>query len=113
MSGSDLINAFVPLLVVFGLLYGILYFVKKFSFTSKSKVSKNLAVTVISNQMILPKKYVSVVKVKDKLLVLGISESSINLLKELEYDDEMDDEMEGTEVKGKFLEMFKRNLMLK
>ena len=113
MSGSDLLNGFIPLLVIFGLLYGILYFVKKFSFSAKSKVSKNFSVNLISNQMILPKKYISVVRVKDKILVLGVSETSINLLKELEYDEELDSETGDREIKGNFLELLKRNLTSK
>jgi flagellar protein FliO/FliZ len=110
MSGSDLLNAFIPLLIIFGLLYGILYFVKKFSFSAKSKVSKSFSVNLISNQMILPKKYISVVRVKDKILVLGVSETSINLLQELQYDKDLEEDNNNNEVKGNFLEILKRNL---
>ncbi len=37
--------------------------------------------------MIMPKKFLSVVKVKDKLLILGISENNITLLKEIDADE--------------------------
>ena len=113
MGVSDLLNAFIPLLIIFGLLYAILIVVKKFSFTSKAKVSKSLSVNVISNQMILPKKYISVVRVKDKLLVLGISDASINLLKEIDYDEQLDQEFSNDDNKASFLDVLKRNLISK
>ena len=33
--------------------------------------------------MLMPKKFISIVKVQDKLLILGVSEGGINLLKEI------------------------------
>ncbi len=113
MSFTDLINAFIPLLIIFGLLYGILIFVKKFSFSPRAKLSKSLSITVISNQMILPKKYISVVKVKDKLFVLGVSDTSINLLKELDYDQSLENEINEDSDKHNFMDLFKRNLTTK
>lgn len=110
MEVADFLNALLPLFIVFGVLWGILYYVKKYTNTSKSKVSKSVNVQVISNQMILPKKYISIVKVKDSLLVLGVSEGSINLLKELEYDSSLDDELRSEEVNSNFLDILKRNL---
>lgn len=110
MSTADLLNAFIPLIVIFGLLYAVLFFVKRFSFTSKAKVSKNLDVSLVSNQMIMPKKYISVVKVKDKLLVLGICDTSINLLKELDYDESMEPDITNETGASNFLDMLKKNL---
>lgn len=107
MEVADFLNALLPLFIVFGVLWGILYYVKKYTNTSKSKVSKSVNVQVISNQMILPKKYISIVKVKDSLLVLGVSEGSINLLKELEYDSSLDDELRSEEVNSNFLDILK------
>ncbi|MBU1101675.1 MAG: flagellar biosynthetic protein FliO [Bacteroidetes bacterium] len=110
MEVADFLNALLPLFIVFGLLWGIMYYVKKYTNTAKSKVSKSLNVQVISNQMILPKKFISVVKVKDSLLVLGISEGSINLLKELEYDADLDEELESGGISSNFLDILKKNL---
>ncbi len=67
------------------MLYGLLVFVKKYSFKRSGKAL--LDIKVISNQMIMPKKFLSVVKVKDKLLILGISETGITLLKEIDADE--------------------------
>ena len=113
MSGTDLINALLPLVIIFGLLYGVLFFVRKFSFSTKNKISKKLQVRVISNQMIMPKKYVSVIKIKDKLLVLGVSESSINLLKEFDDDLGLDDEDKVEITSANFLDVLRQNLKMK
>ena len=63
MSFFEIIKLIFPLLIISLMLYGLL---------------------LLSNQMIMPKKFLSVVKVKDKLLILGVSENNINLLKEID-----------------------------
>ena len=67
------------------MLYGLLLFVKKYSFKRGSGSLTDIK--VLSNQIIMPKKFLSVVKVKDKLLILGISETGITLLKEIDADE--------------------------
>jgi flagellar protein FliO/FliZ len=67
------------------MLYGLLVFVKKYSFKRGGRSLQNIK--VLSNQMIMPKKFLSVVRVKDKLLILGISENNISLLKEIEAEE--------------------------
>jgi flagellar protein FliO/FliZ len=67
------------------MLYGLLVLVKKYSFKRGGKAL--LDIKVINNQMIMPKKFLSVVKVKDKLLILGVSETNITLLKEINADE--------------------------
>lgn len=67
------------------MLYGLLVFVKRYSF--KRGGSSLVNIKVINNQMIMPKKFLSVVKVKDKLLILGISDNNITLLKEIDADE--------------------------
>lgn len=85
MSFFEIIKLIFPLLIISLMLYGLLVFVKKYSFKRGGKTLQNIK--VLSNQMIMPKKFLSVVKVKDKLLILGISENNINLLKEIEADE--------------------------
>ena len=84
MAFFDIVKMILPLLLIIVLLGGVLWFVKKYSYQSRTTSNFGVDVNVLSSKMILPKKYISVVKVKDRLLVLGISESSINLLKEFE-----------------------------
>jgi flagellar protein FliO/FliZ len=108
----ELIKAFIPLLLLVALLYGVLVFVKKYGIKFKGKNNPDsLKIKVLSNQMIMPKKFISVVKIEDKLLVLGVSEHSITLLKELNPAIN-DFEMKKDEVgKENFLDVLKRILV--
>ena len=108
----DVVKMIFPLLLIVILLGGVLWYVKRYSFQNRGTKSLGIDVNVLSSKMILPKKYISVVKIKDKLLVLGVSESSINLLKEFEVSPE--DEVElGTPGKENFLDILKKNLNFK
>ena len=84
MSFFEIIKLIFPLLLICVMLYGLLVFVKKYSF--KRGGNALLDIKVINNQIIMPKKFLSVVKVKDKLLILGVSENNITLLKEIDAD---------------------------
>ncbi|MBK7632371.1 MAG: flagellar biosynthetic protein FliO [Ignavibacteriales bacterium] len=85
MSFFEIVKLIFPLLLICGMLYGLLVFVKRYSF--KRGGNTLLDIKVINNQMIMPKKFLSVVKVKDKLLILGVSENNISLLKEIDADE--------------------------
>jgi len=85
MSFFEIIKLIFPLLIISLMLYGLLLFVKKYSFKRGGKSLQNIK--VLSNQMIMPKKFLSVVRVKDKLLILGVSENNINLLKEIDAEE--------------------------
>lgn len=85
----EIIKVFFPLIVLTGLLYLLLRYVRRFGITPGTKRSKAVEISVISAQMIMPKKYISVVKVDNKVLVLGVAES-ITLLKELDEDSIVD-----------------------
>ena len=109
MTFVDILKMLGPILLILGLLYGVLLLVRKYTFPLKGKQANNCKINVLNTQMILPKKYVSVIKVENKMLVLGISENSINLLKELEaQDDEVFEETEQTKP-ANFLELLKSN----
>jgi flagellar protein FliO/FliZ len=84
MGLFDILGAFVPLIIVVALLYGVLVFVRKYGYNLRGKEYTAIDIKVVSTKMIMPKKYVSVIKVDDKLLVVGVTDNSINLLKELE-----------------------------
>ena len=108
MSILDAFKLFLPLILICGLLYGLLLFVKKFSF--KKGKNSALNIKVVNNQMIMPKKFISVVQVSDKMLVLGISEGSITLLKEIQAEDVEIIEDTNSEPKQQFAEIFKKFL---
>jgi flagellar protein FliO/FliZ len=115
MSFFDIVKTVAPLLFLLGFLYLVLYLVKKYSFSFKSKNVKLLNVSVLATQMILPKRFVSIIKVQDKLLILGVSEASITLLKELDYNGELEQENILTDSidKPNFKDIFKKNLGIK
>lgn len=109
MSFFDIIRMLLPLLLITALLGGVLWYVKKYSFQAKNTASLGVDVKVMSSKMILPKKYISIIKVKDRLLVLGVSDNSINLLKEFDVspEDEITFESRGKE---NFIDVLKKNL---
>ena len=109
MAFFDIVKMIFPLLLIIVLLGGVLWFVKKYSYQSRTANNLGVDVNVISSKMILPKKYISLVKVKDRLLVLGISESSINLLKEFEVKPEDEISFESQD-KLNFMDVLKKNL---
>jgi len=113
MSFFDIIKAIIPLLLIVGLLYGVLLFVKKYGVPIKGNKAGSVHINVLSSQMIMPKKFISIVKVEDKLLVLGVSEHSITLLKELNQPEETQNQNISFNEKNNFLDVLKKNLGLK
>lgn len=113
MTFTDALGTFLPLILILGLLLGALLLVRKYSFSINGKKSRLLKIDVVSNQLILPKKYLSVVRVQDKLLLLGVSEQSITLIKEYDYNQSEVNDKPEFPGKQNFLEIFKQNLGMK
>ncbi len=109
----DILKALFPLVVIIGILYLVLRYVKKFYSPVKGIKVSNYEIKVLATQMIMPKKYVSVLKIKDKILVVGIGDSSINLLKELELEESDKIDTTQTVEKNSFVDLFRKNLSLK
>ncbi len=112
MSTVDILTTILPLFLVVGLLYAALLFIRKSGIAMGNNQNKFSQIKVISTQSIMNKKFISIVKVQNSYLVVGIAENSITLLKEL---DSIDDENEKTKVetKPKFSEILKQNLGMK
>ncbi len=113
MSFLDIVKALLPLVVIVGLLYGVLLFIKKYGVSFKGNKAGSVSINVLSSQMIMPKRFISVVRVEDKILVLGVSENSITLLKELEYEDDLENPYTPVESKNGFVDLLKKNLGLR
>ena len=113
MGALDIIKTFLPLVLIVGLLYGVLYFIKKYGITVKGSKSSIVPIKVLNTQMIMPKKYITVVKVEGKLLLLGISENSVSLLKELETDANEITQITPDSKNPSFLEILKQNIGIK
>ena len=114
MNFLAIVKALIPLIFIVGLLYGVLFFIRKYGVSIKGKGSSLVSIKVLSSQMLMPKKYISVVKVEDKILVLGVSEHSISLLKELDSkpdDFEVNNNTQGND--QSFLKILKRNIGVK
>lgn len=112
MGIGDVLTAILPLILIVLLLYATLIFVRKSGFTVGKNQNKLSRIKIIATQAIMNKKYISIVKVQDSYLVLGVSENSINLLKEL---DSISEENDENEIQGKlkFSEVLKQNLGMK
>lgn len=82
-----LIKMISALAVVTGLMFLLLYFLKK---VNRNRSGGDVEeIRVISVQPLMHKRHLGVVRVKDRLLILGITEQNITLLDTLhEQDDE-------------------------
>ncbi len=111
---AEILSALLPLFLIVALLYAVHLYIKKSGFKIKTKTNRILDFDVVANQMLMPKKYISVIRIKDKYLVLGVSESSINLLKEIDIETlSIDNETESEAKQPSFFEIFKKNLGLR
>lgn len=115
MDFFSIVKIIFLLLLILGMVYGALFLMKKYVYVTDKKGSKLIKIRVLSTQMILPKKFIQVVQVHDKILVLGISEHSVNLLKEFEgLSETLNDYDNSTlEFKDNFLDILKKNLGMK
>ncbi|NOY77215.1 MAG: flagellar biosynthetic protein FliO [Calditrichaeota bacterium] len=85
-SGISLTAQFIKLFLVFGiivlLIYGTIWFLNKFIYR-RGNGSSLSHVTVLSTTLLAPKKFIYLVEVFDRLLVLGVTESQISNLTEI------------------------------
>lgn len=110
MNYWDIVNIFFVLIILLGVMYVLLYLMKKFLYPSSSKGNNGFNINVLSTQIIMPKKFLSIVKVKDKIYLLGISEQSINLIDELDNDGSFE-EVKSTQLTNtNFFDVFKKSL---
>jgi flagellar biosynthetic protein FliO len=83
MFNSPMLTGLIPLFIIIMILGTTLLVVKKYAFKFGKKNLGTVEIKTIASHMIAPKKYISVVKVQNELLLLGISDNSVSLLKEL------------------------------
>lgn len=113
MSFMDVVNTILPLFLILGLLFLALVMIRKYSFSINRKKTNLLKIEVMNNHLILPKKYISVVRVEDKLFLLGISEGNVTLLKEYDYKPTDDNDTNPGDIKQTFKDLLKQNLGLR
>ncbi|MGE5429740.1 MAG: flagellar biosynthetic protein FliO [Syntrophomonadaceae bacterium] len=117
MEFWNIIKVIFMLIFILGLMYGTLYLARKYFFTFEKNTKKLIKIKVLSTQMLMPKKFIQVVQVHDKILVLGLSDNSINLLQELNTSAAarlIEEETVRNDVKDNFkdnfVEILKKNL---
>lgn len=114
MKTWDVIQIFLILGAMMGLLYALLYLVKKYFNSFEKKGGANSKVQILSTQAILPKKYVSVIKFNESVYLLGVSDQSVNLIDKVgsSLDEELSDENKDSE-RPNFLKLLKNNMGIK
>lgn len=114
MSAWDVIQIFLILAVMMGVMYVLLYLVKKYFYSFEKKGSAESRIQVVSTQAILPKKYVSVIKFNESVYLLGVSDHSVNLIDKLS-DSYLENDQQTETKTGKlnFLKLLKSNMGIK
>ena len=92
---ARLVLAFV---VVAGLAYGGIWLLRRLV-TRNGEATRNSVVSVVATSYVAPKKQISVVRVFDRLLVLGLADSGITLLTEI-APDEAEEKLRGLQGHG-------------
>ncbi len=80
ISGWDVFRMVFYLGMLIGIMYGALYLMKRFIYRSQVPGASPLDLKVISTQMIMPKKFISVVKIQGYMYILGITDFSFTVL---------------------------------
>lgn len=75
------------LIAIIGLIYGFVWLLRK---TSAPKVKDDLYLREVANLTLSPGKSVRVVSLKDKAYIIGVTDSNINLIAEVEDKDLID-----------------------
>jgi flagellar biosynthetic protein FliO len=100
--------------ILIGLMYLLLYLMKRFLFSYAPKGVNKTGIDVVSVKTIMPKKYLAIVKVNDKNYLIGISDTNINLIDKLD-DLAIEDEIitNNSNENLSFKELLKKNLGMK
>ncbi len=112
MGFLDIAYVFVVLILLIGVMYSLLFLVKKYFFKQGNTKSGGINIQVLTTQPLMPKKYISVVKIHKKYFVLGISDNAINLIERL--DDVTDADFQPEKKSNKtssFLKILKENMV--
>jgi len=110
----DIVQIFIILAVMSGIMYGLLFLVKKYLYTFDKKGTNSSRIKIISTQTILPKKFVSVIQFNNNVYLLGVSEQSINLIDKIDENIFVQETTNNSEKpKLNFLNLLKANMGIK
>ncbi len=114
MSTWDIIQIFLILGAMAGIMYGMLFLVKKYLYSFEKKGGADSRVQVLSTQAILPKKYISIIKFNDAVYMLGVADQSVSLIDKVDSSYlEKTEKAESGEEKQNFLKLLKSNMGIK
>lgn len=116
MTFGSILSMLLPLVLVIILLYSLLYFVKKYGIRFTPQNMNYAGIKVISTMQIMPKKYISLIKVEDKLLIIGVSDAAFTLLKEINCPTELLNDnppVQKSILPENLKDIFKKNLGMK
>lgn len=77
------VKTFVSLAAVIALMVGVVFVMKKYLYGGKSSSANIVDMKVIGTMMLQPKRSVSVLKVMDKVLIIGVTEAGMETLGEI------------------------------
>jgi len=98
MNVSQMFQVFSALCFIVGLLL-LFYWIAKRFFIPWQAANNKGDIEVLETKMILPKKYISIVRIKGKVFAVAISEGSMTLISELDSNDFISDNKNGDNVK--------------
>lgn len=115
-TGSLIIRLFLSLALIIGLIYLSLFLLKKSSLGLKKNHTGDL-IQILERCYISPKKGIFIVKVGSRLLALGVTETQINLLSEINLNPDSKTDLEDKvtsekEIRTTFLQKIKGKLNL-
>ncbi len=114
MNTWDIIQIFLILGAMAGIMYGMLFLVKKYLYSFEKKGGSESRVQVLSTQAILPKKYVSIVRFNDTVYMLGVADQSVSLIDKVDSSYlEKSENAETGKDKPNFLKLLKSNMGIK
>ena len=85
--GWVLLKTLSSLVAIIGLMFGLVIVMKKYLYGFQAAKSSLVSVDVIGQRLIQPKRSVVVVKVLNKILILGMTEEGMTTLGEIEDSD--------------------------
>lgn len=109
MNFFDIVKIIFVLLLLLGVMFGILWLMKRFIYKFDTKTNNSLGIKVLTTQAILPKKYISLVKFQDRVFLLGISDNSINVIDKIDSEELGLDEIQ-TAGNPNFMDLLRKSM---
>ena len=78
-----LLKTLFSLVAVLGLMFGVVWFLKKYVYRGRSGSSSQIEIEVLGHRSLQPKRSVVVLKVMHKVIVVGMSEHGMQTLTEI------------------------------